>query len=100
MRKPSRLTPMLIALNVVTAVIAVSALTGESVVPRAQAAEPQPEDKGGSPFNATEQRKQMIAQLDVITRKLGDLEKKLNTGINVKVTEMPEVVVKDPSKKK
>ncbi|MBC7834376.1 MAG: hypothetical protein H7Y88_04655 [Phycisphaerales bacterium] len=54
----------------------------------------QPENQPGStadkiPFNAAEQRKTMIAQLEQIHRRLGAIESRLDRGISVKVTEMP-----------
>lgn len=41
------------------------------------------------PFNAAEQRKNMIAQLTQINERLGRLESKLDKPLSVKVVEMP-----------
>lgn len=50
---------------------------------------------GPSPFNSGDQRRQMIAQLTEMNSRLTKIEAKLNSGLSVKVTEMPAVVVKD-----
>jgi hypothetical protein len=50
------------------------------------------------PFNAAEQRKQMIAQLSQMNDRLARIEGKLDKTVNVKVTEMPPVIVKDSGK--
>lgn len=97
MRKSNRLIAALLAVNAVALVALAASVGGSSVLPVAGA---QPEPERASPFNAGEQRKQMIVQLEQMNKKLADLEKKLSSGISVKVVEMPEVIVKDPSKKK
>lgn len=56
------------------------------------------QQSGESPFNATEQRKQIIEQLKQVNDRLAKVETKLNTGISVKVTEMPAVTVKETPK--
>lgn len=43
--------------------------------------------------NAAEQRKQVIAALDSINRRLTSIENKLDKGLSVKVTEMPAVKI-------
>lgn len=48
------------------------------------------------PFNAAEQRKQMITQLTQINDRLSRLESKLDKPLSVKVLEMP--AAKDSSK--
>lgn len=59
-----------------------------------------PEKTAESPFNAAEQRKQMIIQLTEMNRRLAAIENKINSGLSVKVTEMPAVQIKpDPAKK-
>ncbi|MGE3107917.1 MAG: hypothetical protein AB7G11_10130 [Phycisphaerales bacterium] len=97
MRKPNRLIAGLLAFNAVSLVALVASMSGAGMVPQARADQPEV-DK--TPFNASEQRNRIIAQLETMNKKLADLEKKLSTGISVKVTEMPEVIVKDPTKKK
>jgi hypothetical protein len=52
------------------------------------------------PFNASEQRKVMIASLQQMQTRLAAIESKLNGGLTVKVTEMPPVVIKEPAAKK
>lgn len=99
MRKPNRFVAGLVALNAVTLVALVASMTG-GMFPTAMAQSDQPEPPRTSPFNSAERLNQMIVQLESMNRKLDGLEKKLSTGISVKVTEMPEVIVKDPSKKK
>lgn len=42
-----------------------------------------------TPFNATQQRKDMIEQLKQLNERMARIEAKLERGINVKVTEMP-----------
>lgn len=99
MRKPNRMVAGLVALNVVTVVALAASMSGVSFVSSAQA-QPDGEPVKTPPFNSAERFNQMVVQLEAVNKKLGDLEKKLSSGISVKVTEMPEVVVKDPSKKK
>lgn len=50
------------------------------------------------PFNATEQRKQMIEQLRSLNDKVSAMQARLDKGLSVKVTEMPPVIVKDSGK--
>ena len=102
MRKSNRLVAALFAVNAVLLFSLVAVMGGRAVTPVASAslpAQPEPETTT-PPFNAAEQRKQMITQLDQISARLVTIEKKLNSGISVKVTEMPEVIVRDNSKKK
>lgn len=103
MRKPNRIIAALLALNAVLLVAVVAVLGEGGLLPRAQAALPDQPDKDGgkaTPFNTGEKINQISVQVEAMSRKLGDIEKKLNSGISVKVTEMPEVVVKDPASKK
>ncbi|HYE01925.1 MAG TPA: hypothetical protein VD963_01690 [Phycisphaerales bacterium] len=46
---------------------------------------------GDIPFNATAQRKTMIAHLDQMNARLARIEGQLERGVNVRVTEMPEI---------
>lgn len=56
-----------------------------------QGDQPAPE----SILNAGEQRKQLNDKMVEVIAHLNKIEAKLNTGISVKVTEMPPVVMKD-----
>lgn len=47
------------------------------------------------PWNAQQDRQENIRLLTSINDRLTKIETKLNSGISVKVTEMPAVVVKD-----
>jgi hypothetical protein len=100
MRKPNRLNACLLILNVAvlgTALVRFGGTAPEAAT--ANAAQPAGEPTKETPFNAADQRKQMITQLDLINKRLAAIEKKLDSGLNVKVTEMPAVIIKDPSKK-
>lgn len=67
-----------------------------TVAPQFFAAQPvSAQSASESPFNSAEQRKQMIQQLTQINERLTKIETKLNSGISVKVTEMPPVIMKD-----
>lgn len=50
-----------------------------------------------TPFNATQQRREMIAQLERIERRLGQVETAINKGIKVTVTDMPAITIKNVS---
>lgn len=78
--------------------IAAGAIFSDAFRPAAAVAQDIPRGQLESPFNATEQRKQMIAQLVQMNERLTRVETKLNTGISVKVTEMPPVTVKEAGK--
>ena len=54
-------------------------------------------DAGGI-ISAAEQRKQIIAELRTMNSRLERIESKLNSGLSVKVTEMPKVQDKDKPK--
>jgi hypothetical protein len=60
---------------------------------RPESALAQPVKSGGDgappPFNSAGDRKVLIDQLTEVNARLGRIEAKLNSGINVKVTEMP-----------
>lgn len=45
------------------------------------------------PFNAAEQRRRMIEQLEQLSVRLAAIESKLDKGLSVKVTEMPPVKI-------
>jgi len=102
MRKPNRVIAALLALNAILTVAVVALVADGGLLPKAAAALPDQPDKdpGKSPFNTGEKINQISGQVDAIAKKLIDIEKKLNSGISVKVTEMPEVIIKDPAKKK
>ncbi len=46
------------------------------------------------PFNATAQRDQMVKKLNELNSRLQRIESKLDSGISVKVTDMPAVQVR------
>jgi hypothetical protein len=80
-----------------------SSFTGEASAQVRTTGTPDPTTTQGTPttsppFNAAEQRQQQTAALDQINRRLAAIEAKLNSGISVKVTEMPAVIVKEPAK--
>lgn len=58
-------------------------------------AAPPRDDEPKVPFNAAEQRKLMIVQLEQMNDRLKKIESALSAGINVKVTDMPAVKVMD-----
>jgi hypothetical protein len=71
-------------------------VTGQHASPGAALAQPADDENVTSPpFNSGEQRKQMIALLELLNRRVTSLEGKLDKGLNVKVTEMPPVQVDD-----
>lgn len=76
----------LLALNV-----AFSAGQAPRVLPAAQAQPTDPTDSGSGLISAAEQRKVMIAELRRLASKMDRLEAKLNSGLSVKVTQMPAV---------
>ena len=64
------------------------------VMPEAQAsAQPSDEPSSGGLVSASEQRKIMIAELRRLGARLDRIEAKINAGLNVKVTDMPEIKV-------
>jgi hypothetical protein len=94
MRKPTTTNAILLA------IIGVLALALIARAPGAGAAWAQPgQPTNDPPFNAAEQRKQMLIALQQMNTRMQAIENKLNTGLNVKVTEMPPVVIKDSPKK-
>lgn len=95
-------------LNAVLTVIAVLMglnllvqVSGQHTIPAAAAAQPADSEQLTSPpFNSAEQRKQMIALLELLNRRVTSLEGKLDKGLSVKVTEMPAVRVEEPSERR
>ena len=99
MRKPTRTNLVLGATSLALALALGAQLGGTSVLPSAYA-QPKPgDDQPDTPFNAMEQRKQMIVQLTEMNRRLTTIEQKITTGLSVKVTEMPDVRLKDQARK-
>jgi hypothetical protein len=60
-----------------------------SVLPAAQAQPADPEGPDTGLISAAEQRKVMIAELRRLGARMERIEAKLNSGLSVKVTEMP-----------
>lgn len=94
-------------LNAVLTVIAVLLglnllvqVTGQHTIPAAAAAQPADGNVTSPPFNSAEQRKQVIALLELLNRRVTSLEGKLDRGLSVKVTEMPAVRVEEPSERR
>lgn len=83
-------------LTVIAGLLALNLVSGGAdapgVLPEAQAQPGAgPTDSGSGLISASEQRKVMIAELRRLTSKMDRLEAKLNSGLSVKVTEMPAV---------
>lgn len=85
-----RLSPAVLVL----AGVACGAIFSDAMRPSTALAQ---QASGDGMTNALEQRKQMITQLNNISDRLTRIENALNTGIKVKVTEMPPVTVKEPA---
>lgn len=69
-----------------------SGVQGPSMIPEAQASsQPGDEPTVGGLVSAGEQRKVMIAELRRIGARLDRIETRLNSGLNVKVTDMPPI---------
>ena len=98
MRKPSP-TNVVLATTTVVLAFALGAQMGGSGASPAAYAQAQPEDTTTPPFNAAEQRKQTYIQMVETNRRLAAIEQKLAAGISVKVTEMPDVKIKEPGRK-
>ncbi|MCC6323041.1 MAG: hypothetical protein IT438_16575 [Phycisphaerales bacterium] len=69
--------------------VLVGAHFADGVRPEEAMAQQPREDKTPPPFNSAGDRKVLIEQLTELNTKLARIEAKFNTGINVKVTEMP-----------
>lgn len=83
MRNAKRLSSLIPAAVVFAGMLLIAQLGDTG--PAAANAAYQPE----TPFNATQQRKDMIEQLKQLNDRMARIEAKLDKGINVKVTEMP-----------
>ncbi len=71
---------------------------GAAISPAPASAQPDTGDGSGM-LSGAEQRKQQYVELKKINTRLEKIEAKLNAGISVKVTEMPELKLpKDPNK--
>ena len=94
MRKPSRTNFVLLALIGMLGIVLVSrGPASPASLTSAALAQPQPTTQ--PPFNSADERKQMVMQLEQINKRLTNIETKLNSGISVKVTEMPAITIKD-----
>lgn len=93
MRKPTTTNTVLLGVIGVLSLVAITRFDSGS------SAFAQPVPTADPPFNAAEQRKQMVLALQQMNTRLGAIENKLNGGLTVKVTEMPPVIIKDPTKK-
>lgn len=94
MRNPTKVNAILLA------IIGVLALALVARGPGSGAAWAQPgQPTNDPPFNAAEQRKQMLLALQQMNTRMQAIENKLNAGLTVKVTEMPPVVIKETPKK-
>ncbi len=80
-------------LTVVACLLAANLFLGWLGVGGPSAAMAEPTKTLEPPFNAAEQRRQNVEQLNQILAKLAAIETKLDKGISVKVTEMPAVKV-------
>ncbi len=80
-------------LTVVASLLAANLFLGALGVVGPSVAAAQPEKTVEVPFNAAEQRRQMIDQLSQVHMKLAAIEARLEKGLSVKVTEMPAVKV-------
>lgn len=94
MSNVKRMSPLVPAAAVFVGLLAVSqwgdsGLAGPSAANAAFQTEP--------PFNATQQRKEMIEQLKRLNERMASIEAKLDRGINVKVTEMPAGAIPAPA---
>lgn len=82
-----RSLPVLVSLGVG----AVAGMVFATGMPIASAAP----DAGKTPFNSAGQRNEMIKKLGNIESRLSRIESKLNAGINVKVTDMPAIQIRE-----
>lgn len=83
-------------LTVIAVLLGLNLLTraGDSGLTAAASAQPNPSRGDPTvtpPFNSTEDRKTVIAQLDTIMQRLSSIEGKLDKGINVTVVKMPPI---------
>ena len=96
MQKPSRTNVVLATTTMALAFALGAQMGGSGAMPAASA---RPEDTTTPPFNAAEQRKQTVIQLADINKRLQSIEQKLTAGLSVKITEMPDVKIKEPGKR-
>lgn len=94
MRKPTTANTVLLAIIGALLITLIARTDSNSMTAWAQ---PQPSDP---PFNAAEQRKQMILALQQMNTRMAAIESKLNGNLTVKVTEMPPVIIKETPAKK
>lgn len=94
MRKPSKTNAILLSIIGVMIIGFVTRFDTGSLAAWAQPAQTDP------PFNAAEQRKQMILALQQLNTRLQAIEGKLGGTVSVKVIEMPPVIIKEPAAKK
>lgn len=92
MRKPTKTNAVLLA---IIGVLLIALVARPDSLAFAQSGDPVTDP----PFNATEQRRAMILALQQMNTRLAAIETKINTGLTVKVTEMPPVVIKESAKK-
>jgi len=85
-------------LTAIALILAVGALEG-GVLTQPPAAQAQPQNDGGL-TSALEQRKQIIAELRTLNSKMDRIESKLNSGISVKITDMPPLKLPPDAKAK
>jgi hypothetical protein len=101
MRKPATPNAVLLAIIAVLGLLLLARTDSGSALSAAGAAQPDPgQPVTQAPFNATEQRRQMIVQLEQINRRLANLEAKLQSGIAVTVKEMPAVKIAEDARQK
>jgi hypothetical protein len=92
----SYLNAVLTVIAVLMALNLLVQVTGQHTSPAAAVAQSvSADDSSSPPFNSAEQRKQMIALLELLNRRVTSLESKLDKGLNVKVIEMPPVRVEE-----
>lgn len=96
MRNRSYLNAVLTVIAVLLGLHLLVQVSGQHASPSVAVAQPVGDGPVNSPpFNAAEQRKQMIALLELLNRRVSSLENKLDKGLNVKVTEMPAIKVEE-----
>jgi hypothetical protein len=71
---------------------------GGALSPAPASAQPET-DSGGGMLSGAEQRKQQLSEMRKMNSHLEKIEARLNAGLSVKVTEMPELKLpKEPAK--
>ncbi len=94
MRKPTTTNAILLT---IIGVLTIGLLVRGTGMQNAWAQQNQPSVE--PPFNAGEQRKQMILALQQMNSRMAAIESKLSGNIPVKVVEMPPVTIKETPKK-